>query len=84
MKTTKTTNKFALTATSFLLILSMFLTVSCDEEDILDLDDEYCASCVEANSGYAPSDFCSTEASVDIYIRELRNTSGQSWSCTKY
>jgi len=82
----KTTKSFALTATYILLFFAMFFTASCDEEEILEVeeDEEYCASCVESNSGYAPPDFCSTEAAVDLYIRELRNTSGQNWSCTKY
>ena len=46
----------------------------------------YCAACVEAHSGYKPSDFCGTEAEVDTYISELisqGSAAGQSWSCSK-
>jgi len=46
----------------------------------------YCASCIEATTGYRPSDYCGTESEVDAYITELKNQGaqvGQSWSCTK-
>ncbi len=46
----------------------------------------YCASCIEATTGYKPADYCGPESEVDAYITELKNQGsqvGQSWSCTK-
>ncbi len=80
----KTKKPITRTITNILLAFAVFFIYSCEADDIIDVEQEYCASCVEANSGYAPEDFCGSESSVDYYIRELENTSGQRWSCTKY
>jgi hypothetical protein len=54
---------------------------ACKKEDFT-----YCASCIEANSGYQPADYCGLESAVDRYISELKtqgSAAGQNWSCTK-
>jgi len=66
------------------LAITLIAFSSCekDEKD----EKEYCAVCVEANSGYSPADFCGSESDVDYYISELKEQGsavGQSWSCTK-
>jgi hypothetical protein len=46
----------------------------------------YCAACIEANSGYRPTDYCGHESEVDLYISTLKAEGaklGQSWSCSK-
>ncbi|MFC1729707.1 hypothetical protein ACFL6I_05165 [candidate division KSB1 bacterium] len=48
--------------------------------------DEYCASCVEANSGYKPEDYCGSSSEVDDFIDELYrqgSAAGQNWTCQK-
>ena len=59
------------TLTTLLIILGMS---SCGE---------YCAECIELESGYVADDFCGTNAEVKIYIDELEDTSFQTWDCTK-
>ena len=61
----------------FLLIALAF--VACEKEN-------YCASCVEKNSGYEPVDFCGSGEEVDVYIDGLYEMGvliGQDWECTK-
>ena len=58
----------------FLLTLPLFIISSCGE---------YCADCVELDSGYIADEFCGTSSQVDVYIDELESTSYQNWVCSK-
>jgi|GEM_PF-1560511 len=69
------------------LILFVFTVIitspSCKKDSV---EKNYCATCVEATSGYQPADFCGPESKVDAYISELKkqgNTVGLSFNCTK-
>lgn len=67
-------------------ILIAVLTIASIAFSSCEKENDYCAVCTEATSGYSPSDFCGSETDVDLYISELKkqgSAAGQSWSCTK-
>ena len=61
------------------LSLTVFLLSSCEKAN-------YCAQCVEINTGYNATDFCGESQEVDDYINDLTSQGadvGQEWSCSK-
>ena len=60
-------------------ILIIVAFVTCKKQN-------YCAECVEQNSGYHAANYCGTEEEVDAYIKEiyeLQVITGQRWYCKK-
>ena len=80
----KPSNSSAMKSKMYFILFVFALTLvlsSCKKAETT-----YCASCIEAATGYKPTDYCGTESEVDFYISELKrqgSASGQSWSCTK-
>lgn len=62
-----------------LACLIIFILSSCEKAN-------YCAQCVEINTGYNATDFCGESQEVDDYISDLTSQGsdvGQEWSCSK-
>ena len=63
----------------FVLCLIVFILSSCEKAN-------YCAQCVEINTGYNTTDFCGESQEVDDYINDLTSRGAdldQEWSCSK-
>ncbi len=64
----------------FLLFTCLFTLNSCVKTN-------YCADCIEVNSGYSADLYCGNEATVDSYIDEMTtydpNYPNQDWVCSK-
>jgi hypothetical protein len=70
----------------YLLSVLLVMLASCKKSDNGTVG-SVCATCVEQNSGYKPSDYCGTPVDVDAYISALKKDGvavGQNWSCTKH
>lgn len=62
-----------------LACLIIFILSSCEKVN-------YCAQCIEINTGYNATDFCGESQEVDDYISDLTlqgSDVGQEWSCSK-
>tara|TARA_B100000927_G_scaffold92273_1_gene74591 strand:- start:952 stop:1170 length:219 start_codon:yes stop_codon:yes gene_type:complete len=63
----------------FFLCLIVIILSSCEKAN-------YCAQCVEINTGYNATDFCGESQEVDDYINDLTSQGAdldQEWSCSK-
>ena len=63
----------------FFLSLIVIILSSCEKAN-------YCAQCVEINTGFNATDFCGESQEVDDYINDLTSQGadlGQEWSCSK-
>lgn len=66
-------------------ILLIFITITVISGCKKDL--ATCATCTETQSGYNAKEYCSDPASVDLYIKELKEqgaAQGQNWICNKH
>ena len=69
----------------FIVFCVIFFLSSCSKGGS---SQEYCAECIELDSGYISNEFCGTSSQVDAYINEFESYDpqypNQVWSCDKY